>query len=318
MSSGEVIPVTAPANLTVVILTFNEAMHIGRCIASVREIASQVIIVDSFSTDDTIEIALAHGAKVFENRFVNQAKQFTWALENCHIGTDWVMRLDADEVVEDDLRLKIKQDLASLPADVVGINLDRKHIFMGRWIRHGGRYPVRLLRIWRRGHAKIEDRWMDEHIFVTGGKTVVFPGGFSDINLNDLTFFTAKHNAYATREAVEQLAQRYSFFDRSNEVSVGPLPRQAAAKRLVKEKVFNRLPFWIGPLAYFLYRYTLQFGFLDGRPGLVYHFLQGFWYRFLVGAKTLELERELSACSTNDERLERIEKITGLSLLTLV
>jgi glycosyltransferase involved in cell wall biosynthesis len=302
------------SSLTVIILTYNEERHIVRCVESVKDIAAKVIVVDSFSTDSTVNLAELAGAEVVQHAFVNQAKQFKWALDNSNIDTDWVMRLDADELIEEDLRKKIGQDLTRLPSDVVGVNLDRKHVFMGKWIRHGGRYPVRLLRIWRRGHARIEDRWMDEHIFVTGGRTVLFSGGFSDVNLNNLTFFISKHNAYATREAVERLAQKFSLFERDSSTEVGTASRQAASKRWIKEHLFNRLPFWIGPAAYFFYRYTIQLGFLDGRAGLVYHFLQGFWYRFLVGAKVLELEGELTDCLDNFDRLQRLQKITGLKL----
>ncbi len=95
------------------------------------------------------------------------------------------MRLDADEIIEAGLASKIETELPKLSGDVVGINLKRKTIFLGRWIRYGGRYPLVLLRIWRKGHAKIEDRWMDEHITVSGGRVMTFDGGFADHNLND-------------------------------------------------------------------------------------------------------------------------------------
>lgn len=305
---------SAAADLTVLILTFNEARHIERAIASVAGIARQVVVVDSFSTDDTVERARNAGALVFQNKFVNQSKQFQWGLDHAGIATGWVMRLDADEVIEPDLAAKLARELPTLPADVAGINFDRKHIFMGRWIRHGGRYPLRMVRVWRTGQGRVEDRWMDEHIVVWGGRTVTFEGGFADINLNDLTFFTDKHNKYATREAIEQLSQRYGLFARDEGFSSEAVSRQAGMKRSIKEGVYNKLPFWVGPTGYFLFRYFLQLGFLDGRPGLIYHFLQGFWYRFLVGAKVVELEQEIADCSSNEVRIARLTQITGLSL----
>lgn len=305
---------TGRLDLTVLILTYNEARHIERCIASIAGIARDIVVVDSFSSDETVELARRAGARVLQNRFINQSKQFQWGLDHGNIATGWVMRLDADEIIEPDLMANLRRDLATLPADVCGINFDRKHIFMGRWIRHGGRFPVRLLRVWRTGQGRVEDRWMDEHIVVWGGRVVTFRGGFADVNLNDLTFFTDKHNKYATREAIEQLSQRYGLFARDDAFSSAGVSRQAGIKRWFKENLYNKLPFWVGPLGYFLYRYVFQLGILDGRSGLIYHFLQGFWYRFLVGAKTLELEQGMADCRGNADRIARLRQLTGLAL----
>lgn len=304
----------APLDLTVLILTFNESRHLARAIGSVRSIAKEVLVVDSFSTDNTVKIAEELGARVLQNRFINYSKQFQWGLDSGQIKTAWILRLDADEILEPDLVRQIELSLPKIPADVVGVNFDRKHIFMGRWIRHGGRYPLRLLRLWRQGQGRVEQRWMDEHIVVWGGRTVTFPGGFADVNLNDLTFFTDKHNKYATREALDVLSQRWDLFPRDEAFHSASVSRQAAAKRYFKERFYNQLPFWVGPMVYFLYRYFIQLGFLDGRPGLIYHFLQGYWYRFLVGAKVVELEAELADCSTNEQRIARLAQITGHKL----
>lgn len=301
-------------SVAVVILTFNEAQHLARALASVRPFASEILVVDSYSTDATLDIARAHGAAIVQRRFDNQARQFNWALDTVELRSDWILRLDADEIIEPDLADAIVRTLPTLPADVAGINLKRKHIFLDRWIRHGGRYPLLMLRLWRRGQGRVEDRWMDEHVVVSGGRTITLDGGFADHNLNDLTYFTDKHNKYATREAIEQLSQRHALFARDAALSAETASRQAGAKRWVKERLYNRLPFWAGPLGYFLYRYFVQLGFLDGRPGLIYHFLQGFWYRFLVGAKVVELEAAIAGCRTNAERIARLATLTGLKL----
>lgn len=304
-----------PVDLAVVVLTYNEARHIERALASVRSIASQVFVIDSGSKDNTVHLASAQGTQVLHHPFINQAKQFQWALDNAPITAQWVMRLDADEIIEPDLAAEIEEKLPALPADVVGVNLDRKHIFMGRWVRHGGRYPLRLLRIWRRGHGRIEDRWMDEHMVVWGGRTVTLKGGFADHNLNDLTFFTDKHNKYATREAIDVLNQRLNLFPRDEALSSESASWQASAKRWVKERVYNRLPFTLSATLYFLWRYVFQLGFLDGRSGLVYHFLQGWWYRFLVGAKVMELEREIAHLSDRQAILVELSRLTGHGLI---
>jgi glycosyltransferase involved in cell wall biosynthesis len=302
------------ADLAVIILSYNEEVHLARAIAHVRSIAKEIFVIDSFSTDATIDIARTHGATVLQNKFVNNSKQFQWALDNAPINAEWIMRLDADEVVESDLQEEISAKLPLVPKDVTGINLKRKHIFLGRWIRHGGRYPLVLLRIWRRGQGTIEDRWMDEHIIVRSGRTVTFSGGFADYNLNDLTFFTDKHNKYATREAIDVLNQKYNLFHYSDAVTTATTSSQASTKRFVKEKFYNRIPFQVSALFYFLYRYLIQFGFLDGTEGLVYHVLQGFWYRFLVGAKVLELERAIAHLKDPIEIKAELARKTNLQI----
>ncbi len=303
-------------SLAVIILTFNEERHISRALASVGGVATEVFVVDSFSTDRTVELARAHGATVLQNRFVNQAKQFQWALDTAPVTASWVMRLDADEVIEADLATRLRNELPHLADDVVGINLKRKHIFLGRWIRHGGRYPLVLLRIWRRGHGRIEDRWMDEHMVVSGGRVVTFDGGFADHNLHDLTYFTDKHNKYATREAIEVINERRHLLRRDAEPAKEKGSRQAATKRWIKERLYNRVPYQISAPAYFLYRLIFQLGFLDGKEGLVYHSLQGLWYRFLVGAKVAELESAIA--HIEDPALVRAElrRLTGLAIDT--
>lgn len=303
-------------DLSVIILTHNEERHIGRCLAAISSIATRVVIVDSFSTDRTVEIARAAGAVVLQNKFVNYATQFQWALDNADVTTPWVMRLDADEIIEPDLVAEIKAKLPTLGPDVAGVNLKRKHIFMDRWVRHGGRFPLVLLRIWRHGQGRIEQRWMDEHMVVWGGRTVTFDGGFADHNLNDLTFFTDKHNKYATREAIDILNQKYKMFSVDDAMSAKAASFQASMKRVIKERIYNQMPFWLGPMGYFLYRYFIQLGFLDGRAGLIYHFLQGGWYRFLVGAKVVEYDQWLAPLPNAQERARMLEKLTGHKLIS--
>lgn len=301
-------------DLTVVILTYNESIHIERSIASVLPFAREILVVDSFSTDDTVDKAKAAGARVLSNPFINYSKQFQWGLDNGQITTEWVMRLDADEIIEPDLAAELVDAVPTAPADVVGMNMDRKHVFMGRWIKHGGRYPLRLLRVWRRNNGRIEDRWMDEHIVTWGGRAINLKGGFIDCNLNDLTFFTDKHNKYATREAIDKLSGKYGLFPRDDAFSGTSSPKQAVLKRWIKDSVYNRLPFWAGPLGYFLYRYFIQLGFLDGWQGMIYHGLQGLWYRFLVEAKTVELDIAIADCPDNAARIARLRQLTKLSL----
>ncbi|OYW32172.1 MAG: glycosyl transferase, partial [Azorhizobium sp. 12-66-6] len=123
------IPTSLP--LHVLILTHNEERHIARAIRSVAPFARYVTLVDSFSSDRTVEIAQSLGATVLQRPWINYADQFSWGLAQITDDAEWIMRLDADEVIEPDLSERILEDLPKLDAGVVGINIDRKHIFMG-------------------------------------------------------------------------------------------------------------------------------------------------------------------------------------------
>jgi len=201
------------ANIAVIILTYNESRHLPRALGSISGFAREIFVIDSFSTDDTVDIAAFSGAVVLQHKFQCQAQQFNWALNNAPITSDWVMRLDADEVIEADLAQEIITRLPQLPIEITGINLNRKTIFQEKFIRYGGRYPLKMLRIWRLGKARVEDRWMDEHLYLTEGSAVTFKGGFADHNLYDLTSFTEKHNKYASREALDVLNGRLHLFE---------------------------------------------------------------------------------------------------------
>ena len=299
--------------VTTVILTFDEELHIARAIADARAFSREVLVVDSFSRDRTVEIARAMGARVVQNAWINYARQFRFALEECGIATEWVLRLDADERIGEDLAASLRETLPALPLDVTGVVFNRRHVFMGRWIRRGGRYPLKLLRLWRNGLGEVEDRWMDEHVRLREGRSMTLAGEFADVCERDIAFFVAKHNGYATREAVDVLGRKYGLLAAPPLTTAGS-GRQARAKRFVKERLYNRLPFGCGPLLYFLWRYFGQAGFLDGRAGLIYHVMQGFWYRFLVDVRVLELERVLRRCPTHEGRLAALRDATGLKL----
>lgn len=271
--------------LTVVILTRDEELHIARAINSVRSIASQILVLDSGSTDRTVQIAENLGAVVQTNPWINYARQFNHALDILPVGTGWVMRLDADEVVSPGLAREIAAELPRLAPDIEGATIGRRISFLGRPIRYGGVFPIRVLRIFRHGSGRCEDRWMDEHIKVSG-PIAGLQGELLDDNRNSLTWWTAKHNSYASREVVDLLNLKHGFM--THDSVAGLAGGQAGVKRWLKEKLYVRLPGGLRAFAYFFWRYVLRLGFLDGREGLAFHVLQGLWYRFLVDAKLAE------------------------------
>ena len=277
--------------ITLIILTFNEEKQIERCIRSSKEICDEIFIIDSFSTDSTARIAENLGAKVLQHKWENNhAKQFNWGLDNLPIKTEWVLRLDADEYLTQELANEITQKLSTLNKDITGVILKRRVYFMNRWIKHGGYYPTYLLRLWRYGSGKYEERWMDEHVKLERGKTITFENDFVDDNLNNLTWWTDKHNNYATREAIDLLNIKYKFSSAAG-LNAELSETQDKRKRWLKERLYTHIPLFLRPFFYFIYRYIFKLGFIDGIPGLIWHFLQGFWYRFLVDAKVYDIER---------------------------
>jgi glycosyltransferase involved in cell wall biosynthesis len=284
------------------VLTLNEERHLARCLESLIGAAQRVIVVDSESTDRTRNIAADMGADIYVNRFINHSTQINWGLDNAKIQTEWVMRLDADEVITPQLSECLKQELPLISPSTVGLTINRQIHFMGKWIKHGSIYPIRILRIWRNGQGRCEKRWMDEHIVVKGG-ILHLSADIADINLNNITWWVDKHNQYSTREAIELLRSEELLHDREAEGVV--MSRQARAKRWVKYSVYAHLPLGLRSAAYFCYRYILRFGFLDGWRGLVFHFMQGFWYRFLVDVKVYELRALMEA---REQTLQEVVK----------
>ena len=180
-------------DLTVLILTYNEEKHLARCIGSVKTLANRVVVIDSASTDRTVDLAKALGADVYQNRWVNHAAQFNWALDNTSISTKWIVRLDADEIVSSELADMLLERLPSIAESTAGLTVNRRIYFLNKWIRHGGLYPARMLRIFRRGKGRCEQRWMDEHILVSG--TVQnLEADICDMNLNSVSWWISKHN----------------------------------------------------------------------------------------------------------------------------
>ncbi len=276
-------------DVSVIILTHNEEKHIVRCLQSLLPFTDKIFIVDSFSTDRTVEIARSMGAVVVQNPWVNYATQFNYGITNTPFTTTWLMRMDADEYVLPELADEINRRMHTVPDPVSGISVKRRVFFMDRWMKHGGFYPIWLLRLWRRGQGMCEQVWHDEHIKLTQGDTMQFAHDLVDHNLNNLTWWTQKHNHYTILEMINLLNYRYQF-DPEKAETVQPklFGTQDQRVRYIKLK-YASLPLFTRPILYFLYRYFVRLGFLDGKPGFVWCFFQALWYRMLVDAKLMEV-----------------------------
>lgn len=277
-------------DITAIILTKDEEKHIKRCIHSLKDVCRYVLVVDSYSTDRTCQYAEEMGARVVQHEFKNQAQQFNWAIDNLDISTEWIWRVDADEYIEPPLAQGVSEALKDCADDVNGIYVNKKIIFLGKPLLHGGWYPAQQIKVIRKGHGRSENKPMDEHLIITDGRTISVNGDQTDENLNDLTWWTDKHNRYANREALNMLAMAYDMDNQENEVEPKLFGNGAERKRWLKIK-YARMPLYIRPFLNFFVRYVLQLGFLDGNHR--WYVLQGFWYRYLVDSKIYEVKKRL-------------------------
>lgn len=287
-------------DLTAIILTYNEQLHIERCLRSVREYARKVVVVDCFSTDATPETARRMGAEVVSHKWPgNQAEQFNWALDNLDIQTEWTLRLDADEYLLPELVDELREKLPKLPSTVSALSILRMRGFQGKVLHHGIVNDVWLTRIFRTGKARYERRLIDEHLVVLEGETLRMRHRFIDDNRLPIGAFVEKHNEYASREAAMLLDAELHLTD-SGRAGL-PSGEEVERKRAQKARYAKRPMFWRA-FGYFLYRYIIRLGFLDGTEGFLWDFMQGWWYRTLVDAKVREIKK---ACGTDKEKIRR-------------
>ena len=299
-------------DLSVIIPTYNEEIHIRRCLDNITSIAKDIFIIDSFSTDRTLDIAKEYKqVHILQNKWANNyAKQFNWGLANAPIRTQWILRLDADEYLLPELIAELREKLPLLPIDVNGIIFNRRHIFMDKWMKRGI-YPVKLLRVFRYGKGMCEQRLMDEHIQLTEGRTVEFEHDFCDHNLNNLSWFCHKHVNYAIREAVDLLDIELDLTGAAESDENKQISKQAQKKRMKKHQYVKQPLFWRA-FAYFCYRYFVKGACLDGKEGFLWTFLQGWWYRTLVDAKVFEIKR---ACGNDKEKIrQHLKMVYGINL----
>ncbi len=271
--------------VSLIVLTYNEEVHLGRCLESVSGLATDIFVVDSFSTDSTVEVARRYGAQVVQRAFVNQAEQFNWALDHLPLTTAWLLRLDADEYLTPELKKELEQRLPTLPDEITGLYVKRRFIFLNRWIRYGGYYPTWLLRVFRPGMARLEDRRMDEHMVLLKGKSDKLENDIVDHNHKGLFFWVTRQLHYATREVGDLVQSRQP---EEKSIKAGLTGPQESRKRWLKVNIFYKFPLFLRAFFYFLYRYLFRLGFLDGIPGFIFHFLHACWYRFMVDALIYE------------------------------
>lgn len=265
------------ADITAIILTKNEEVNILDCIRSIATTVKRIVVVDSFSTDNTVEYAKKCGVEVYQHPFETHARQYKYAVKIADIKTKWILRIDADERLTPDSANELEQVCNSnMESDVTGIIVRFKKNFLGKDLYHGGVYPWKKLICYKTGKGDIEDRAMDEHIVVFEGRVTELKNDSLHFDFKSLEAWTAKHNWYSSKEA----ADYFAIEKRSDE--------KHSLKTVIKNKLYYKLPFGTRAHIYFIYRYYLKMGFLDGKEGKIYAFLQAYWYRYLVDAKIYE------------------------------
>jgi glycosyltransferase involved in cell wall biosynthesis len=277
----------APVPLSAFILTKNEQNNLKACLQSLAGWCDDIHILDSLSTDGTLDIAREYTTQIHQHAFEGHTKQRTWALRNLPFKHDWVIALDADHRVTSELRDELRTVFKTPPTNVDGFYVKRRQIFRGRWIKFGGYYPKYMLKVFRHANAYLDDNEFDYRFYVDG-HTHNLKHDILEANQNEwqITFFVDKHNRFATELATEEIARRHGLHYLVTPSLLGT-PDQ---RILWLKQLWRGLPLYIRPLLLFCYRYFLMVGFLDGTQGFIFHFLQSFWFRLLVDIRIAELQ----------------------------
>lgn len=275
-----------------IVLTFNEEIHLPRLLKSIENLKASIYILDSGSTDGTLEIAKLYNAEILYNKFENHPKQWNFALNNFKIDSPWIIGLDADHIVSPELLKRLETfNSDKIPKNINGIYFNRKNYFKGSWIRFGGYFPKYMLKMFRKGFGDSDLQENMDHRFIVEGETQVWKDGYlveENLKENKISFWINKHNRYSDLIAEEEIERRNSVRVQSVKAKLLGNPDERIA---FLKKVWWKMPLFIRPFIYFFYRYFLQLGFLDGKNGFIFHFLQAFWFRLLVDIKIDELNK---------------------------
>ena len=272
-----------PLNLTVIVLTYNEELNIEECIRSLSPFDSRIVVVDSGSKDKTLDILNKYKVEIYHHEFNNYGDQRNWAQQNTDITTEWVMHLDADERLTKSLCENIINVLKTdCKNEIAGYLISRRTVFMGKFIKYGGHYPVYHNRMFRVSKGKCETRLYDQH-FIVNGKVEKLSGDIIDVT-DDLNDWFNRHMRWAEAEADQIVLENKNSQLLQGKFDGTPIER----RRWLKTNLYYRMPLFIRCVVYFAYRYFLRLGILDGYTGFVFHFLHAFWYRFKVDTHILK------------------------------
>jgi len=286
------------------ILTYNEEQNLPRLFNSIYNpnafnalsalnvldvLNAAVFVLDSGSDDQTLSIAKRYGAKVRQNPFVNHPLQWHHALQAFDIQTPWVIGLDADQILSEELKQRLLRFKNEDYTDIDGIYFNRKNYFKGKWMKYGGLYPFYQLKMFRytKGYSDLNEQM--DHRFIVPGKTLIWKDAYlieENLKENTVRFWIDKHNVYSDLLAKEEVERRLLLRVQTLKASFRGSPDQRRARL---KKLWWWMPLFVRPFIYFIYRYILRLGILDGYQGFLFHFLQGFWFRLMVDVKIKEI-----------------------------
>jgi glycosyltransferase involved in cell wall biosynthesis len=276
--------------LTVLMTTRDEEVNLARTLGAVAPWADQVCVLDSESSDGTVEIARRHGAEVtslpYEHgRIIPWI--FQWGLDNLPLRHEWILLLEADQLVTPELRGEIEALLARGEVAEAGFYLRRRQVFRGKPIRFGGYGGKRMLKLFRRGRGELDPVEQDTRVYVRGPVGALH-GALEEWNRKEdaILFYLRKHLRYADAFAREEHRRRTEGLDFKIRGRALGTPDE---RILWQKRIWYRLPRLGRPFLYFCYRYFLLLGFLDGANGFLFHFLQAFWFRLVVDVRLGEL-----------------------------
>lgn len=266
------------SSCVVVILTFNSEVIIRDTIQQALKVSREIFVIDSGSTDKTLEIIKELGCTFIHREFVNYGDQRNWAIEHmAHY--DWQLHLDADEVLDGDAVISIKNILFE-GGPKQAYMIKRRDYFMGKMLKHSGLNPWHL-RLFRSGSVNCEDRLYDQH-FITNKECGLLNGFLHDKNSLSVSEWISRHNRWSDLEVREFLALKNNWDPKKLEPKFFGDPRERT--RALK-LLYYKLPVGSRSASYFIYRYFICLGFLDGRPGFYFALFQALWFRVLVDAK---------------------------------
>lgn len=280
------------SKIAAVIIVQNEEIHIRRCLDSIKNFVDEIHIIDSSSRDLTLTIVNEYKCSVYQYEWQNSySKKYNWALSNIDTKCDWILRIDADEFINKNLEIELKNFLTKKNYKTYNcIMIPRVIKFLGKELKYGGMYPIFALRIFPKDYGFCQKKLMDEHIALKQieARPYFTKNYFIDENLKGLSDWLSKHNTYALKEAIDYIIIKNIFSDTN-----------LTHNNKNSKKIYDKFPLFIRPVLFFIYRYFIRLGFLDGFSGFSWHFLQCLWYRMLVDIRIYEICREYKKSKTN-------------------
>lgn len=297
--------------VTLIVTTRNEESNIEKCLASADGLLDQVFVIDSESTDDTVRIAERYAEVI--NLPYDHSKIipwiYQWGLDNLPIRNEWVMILEADQEITPELKAELQELFGRQEIAENGFYVQRQQVFRGRRLRFGGYGSKYMLKLFRRSASQLDPEESDTRVYVQGKvRKLSSPILENNRKEEDILFYLQKHLRYAETFAQEEAQRRRALVDWKTKPAFFGTPDERV---LWLKRLYFGLPLYVRPGLYFFYRYFILLGFLDGKQGTIFHFLQAFWFRLVLD---IRLEEILKASTTDTSTTTTTTEIRSSAL----